>query len=1324
MSEHYSSIVPEHHRQLDFGRLAATAALALAGAALFFALFAAWETARTPFAGFFTGPTLIVNGLGDPDWPGYASGLGFPQRVVSVDDRSLNRPTALLEALSAYQPGDTVLVRARDPFSQMETTAQVRLIPFPLNAGLSYFALPYLLAWLLLIVGVWALRSAPPGEAALVFVGLCASLTLVAGLFFDVFTTHYLWWLWLFSVPVTGSLALHFALVFPERIDIVDRARGLLLLVYLPGLVASIVAVAATTQWSAPTVYFAPWFWGMAWTGFSALGLVALMALRRFLSPSPLIQAHARTILWGTLLGFGPYVAWAASTLWSNLRFSPTLVFPWMALFPFSIAHTLLRRRALDIDWILRRAVVHVLLTVVVVIGFLLVFVGVSWFAGMDVSPAHPVVLVTFALLIVVGIQPVRMGIQGLVDRVVLGRRARPEQASREFSADVAVARTEEQVARTLGKTLERALAPRCAFLYLLDEQTGQYTPHLLCGETSARPRFRMDDPLALRLADSSQFLYLAGAAELPPELEPDRERLARLGPTLFVPLFRRGWLAVGPTRLRRFRAADVRFLEAIGPQLVAALERVHLITNLERRVAELETLRRIAQSAGYSVELDDLLELIYAQTSRVLDTTNFYIALHDSETRTFRFAIYVDGGERRYSDDIWSDTHGLTGVIIRTGRPIVTDDYLAECRRQGVKPGGKPGTAWMGMPLISRDQVVDVINISSVDPEVVYTWEQVEVFQAIADQVAAILDRTRLYQEMERRARQLEALNEVGNVITSTLELPVVLDLIMQKAIELLRAAAGSLLLVDEERGDLVFQVAEGPRTSDLVGTRLPMDTGIVGQVAREAKPVIVDDVRHDERWYPGLDERSEFITRSVICVPMIARGRVIGVIELLNRQNGKPFDREDQRLLAAFAANAAVAIENARLFTMTDAALAARVEELSMMQRIDRELNATLDYRRVMEITLDWALRTTGADEGLLAVVPEPEAETQGLRLLAHRGYEERESEGEFWPPVEGQIARALHSGEPQLVTWSEETADGTPLDPNMAAQLVVPIRREEQIVGVIVLESADGESLDRDALGFVARLADHAAMAIENARLFQAVQRVNEAKTEFVSFVSHELKQPMTSIRGYADLLMKGTVGELTEAQRPLLEVIRANVSRMDTLVQDLLDISRIEAGRLKLEIQAVALEDVVAEVVHIIERQVEAKEQTLEVQIQEPVPPVSADRNRLVQILMNLLTNAHKYTLEGGQIRIVVGPQERDFVFCSVSDTGIGMSEEEQERLFTKFFRSQNRLVRNVSGTGLGLVITKSLVELLGGKIWVESASGRGSTFTFSVPVAER
>jgi len=488
----------------------------------------------------------------------------------------------------------------------------------------------------------------------------------------------------------------------------------------------------------------------------------------------------------------------------------------------------------------------------------------------------------------------------------------------------------------------------------------------------------------------------------------------------------------------------------------------------------------------------------------------------------------------------------------------------------------------------------------------------------------------------------------------------------------------------------------------------------------------MIVNNVEQSSDWFSEPDQETGFKTKGMLVVPMHYKGTVIGVLEVLNKLNGMPFTIDDQELLTAFAGQAAVAVENVRLYTQTDQELSSRVEELSVMQRIDRELNTSLDVSRAMEITLDWSMRQSESVGGLIGIL-----ETDGLRVVASEGdiriFEEYEDM--VLPLTLHGFSEVIEEGIARRVD-AVALMSGGALMAAAQGQVIVPIRREEEVIGMLVLESESSDRYDDATMDFLTRLSDHASIAISNAQLYAEVQRANVAKSDFVSFVSHELKTPMTSIRGYTDLLAAGSVGDVSEAQMDFLNTIRTNIQRMATLVSDLADVSRIEAGRLSLEFASVSLGEIVDEVMRSTKAMLDEKQLVLELDIPEDLPLVWGDRNRLAQIITNLTSNAVKYTPEQGVVTINCRASANlwdeegapQVVHLSVKDSGIGIKEEDQQKIFQQYFRTVEGK-ETATGTGLGLNITRYLVEMQGGKIWFDTKFGEGSNFQFTIPISE-
>lgn len=563
----------------------------------------------------------------------------------------------------------------------------------------------------------------------------------------------------------------------------------------------------------------------------------------------------------------------------------------------------------------------------------------------------------------------------------------------------------------------------------------------------------------------------------------------------------------------------------------------------------------------------------------------------------------------------------------------------------------------------------------------------------------------------------RLAALYDVSSQLGASLDLSEVLNQVMDAIIQLTGAERGFLMLYDEVTGELRTEAARNVDQETIEGQSMQISRTVLQRAATTGQNILTNNAQEDDR-FSAQESVIGFQLRSIMCVPLRARGRVMGAVYVDNRLFSGVFNHDDLELLATFANQAAIAIDNARLFTQTDQALARRVQELSVFQRIDQQLNQSLDLNAVLSSALDWAMRLTTADSGSIGLIEDTEDDEQVLHLLVNAGAAKDDlRQVPLTHPILARVIGEKRAIFTQQVT-PDQAIDGSPA----AVQLAAPISREGVITGLITLQSQTAAALTDDDQAFIERLADRAAVAIENARLYEEIAAANTSKSEFISIVTHELRLPMTSIKGYTDLILSGMTGELNEQQKQFMGVIKRNLGRMSILISDLSDINRIESGRMQFEFAEFDIRDVVEDVVDSLQEQIAGREQVLQVSVAPDVTAVYADSRRISQVITNLLSNAHKYTPEGGALQIQV-TQENGQAQVAVVDSGIGISPENQARLFTQFFRAEDEAVREQTGWGLGLSIVKKMVEAQGGEIWFKSSLGEGSTFAFTVPSAK-
>ncbi len=1345
---------------------------------------------RGPFLGLFLNrdaEVMSYQSFADAEvWPGLEIGIQSEDTIAAVESQALDDDTpteTLAEILADYEPGDRILVeieregvRSGIPGAERcdveanRTTclAYLELGQLSTVDFVGYFVIGFLSGLVALGISAWVLVRRPNTRPARFFVGLGAALAAFSMGYFNLLTTHdsVLVLLWIFAGCMFGGSMISFSMVFPTNMSIVEqipvsRYGPLVVGILLTALVYGLYDNGNNAILQVPAIFI----------GISGLVMMGVMVWRRQYTSSPIFREQASYVLLGAFFGITPLVAWTIyQIVGQDTSDFPAWVTPSVQiislLFLFSVAYALLQERLLETDRLFPMVVVYNLLGLALVLSYAAVVTGLSAIGVQSIDSDNPVLIAVIVLIVAFGFLPIRTRLHERIDTIMFRRRRHYQQRIESLMNNLTNAINVSDVYKVMHQELDEALAPSDIILFVRDTETQVFRAHVPAGQVVTDINIAFNSGLAQYLRYEASVLYLEEGRPLPPGVIANRAQLAVLNTPIIVRLLGQrqlnGFIAIGRSRSGLgFTYDDLQFVERIADQVALALERTQIVEDLESRFRIQDVLSQVSRALSYAIDLDTLMELLYAQTSRVIEADIFAISIVEESFNQLYYAFFVEGEERLEHLEMrrWEMGNDLVSEVARTQQVIRVDDYVAASlqRDPNSRLVNSNVKAWIAAPL-STDTAAGTLGVMAVgttDPTVRYSDDQVQLFLDIASLAASAINRTQLLEATQARTQQLEVLNQISSQLSSEIsDVDRLLDLITRSAMNILKCQAGSLLMRDQETDELVFRVALGPGAQSLIGQRIDKTKpSLANEALERAESVIVNDTASDARWHgevlqmdDGYEEDATldtFQSRAILTTPLLTQGEAIGVLQIINKEDGSPFTNEDATMLTTFATQAAVAIQNARLYALQDERLIQRVSELEGLAAIDQSLNQSLELQMVVEITLNWAIRQSGAKAGALAMINTDN--TDVMYLIACKGYPEgarfaADAVGNEFSTSKGIWGRVIRTGTPAFARGlkrdPERNIPGDPdyveTYPNAVVQIVVPIISASDVIGILIVESDVETDLTLLDMEFLTRLSDHASPAIINAQLFEELRHQQEARADFVRFIAHELKNPMTSMKGYTDLLMRGVVGPLNEQQSTFLETIFNNVNRLEALVNDLRDVEAQDAGQLSLAMGSVEFPKVVREVLRAIEQDFERKEQEIEVTVDDNLPMVWADHQRLVQIMTNFMTNANKYTPESGTVKLVAEPATniwdtegvRRVLHVQISDTGIGMSEEELDRLFKeKYFRTDRAKDTDEPGTGLGMVLTHGLILQHGGQIWVESEVNVGSTFHFTLPLAD-
>jgi signal transduction histidine kinase len=677
----------------------------------------------------------------------------------------------------------------------------------------------------------------------------------------------------------------------------------------------------------------------------------------------------------------------------------------------------------------------------------------------------------------------------------------------------------------------------------------------------------------------------------------------------------------------------------------------------------------------------------------------------------------------------------GAVGRAGATREPVVVEDVLHESyqsrvRELLIKSGSR---AVLAVPLVREDLLLGALVVYRNSPGP-FAPEVIELLKTFAAQSAVAIQNARLFNETKEALAQQTASSKVLEVISgSPSDLKPVFDAILASATGLCEAHLAVLNLYDGSAYRTVAQLGTSKEFSEWLlnsGPFRPDPTTSWARVARDRQPLQVGDLRESAAYREGVQYAIKFAdmggARTYLIVPLVKDERFLGAIAIF-RPEVKVFSDKQVELVKTFARQAVIAMENVRLFNEMKEALEQQKASADVLAVISSSI---ADTTPVFEKILDSCQRLfAGRNVGINIV-----GDDGKVHIGAYKGEGRTALETYFPVPLSMESGSGAAILLREVVHYPDCDAPDVPAYARRSGRvldirsvLFAPMLWEGKGVGAIFVGRTVSGAFSEKEIALLKTFADQAAIAIQNARLFREIQQksaqlqvANQHKSEFLANMSHELRTPLNAIIGFSEAMMEQMFGELNEKQLEYQKDINESGKHLLSLINDILDLSKIEAGRMELELSSFHLPTAVANAVTLIRERAQRHGIALGVEIDERLGEFRADERKVKQILLNLLSNAVKFTPDGGRVD-VSGKLVADKVEISVKDSGVGIRSDDQASLFEEFKQLGKDSGRKAEGTGLGLSLTKRLVELHGGHISVESAVGQGSTFCVAFPL---
>jgi PAS domain S-box-containing protein len=765
--------------------------------------------------------------------------------------------------------------------------------------------------------------------------------------------------------------------------------------------------------------------------------------------------------------------------------------------------------------------------------------------------------------------------------------------------------------------------------------------------------------------------------------------------------------------KARYYEASQVRLIRTLANQAAIAIENARLQGETRAQIEELYLINDLSKAVSSTVDLSRLLEQVRFNLPMLTDAEYLYVALYDNEKQQISFPVAMsqDGDEIDIQPYPYNPKDEFGYVIEKHNALLLVGSNIPNVRR-GIgltDPMFPEAMSFLGVPMIAGGQVIGIIALRDDQDSRKFDFKDQRILTTVSSQLAVAIQNANLFKQMGEFAEELEqrvrertkeldqerqrisTLYEIASEIAAaTLDLDRVLNRTLESVSDAIGATSAIILAIDDISDNLYVMAQRGLDVkNEDERIQLRQNEGLAGWVIQNRQGIVLGDVQKDPRWITLSDRDRQ--PRSTVATLLESADGVRGVIMFYN-ENTYAFDEDHLRLVAAAASQLSNSMNSAELY--------------GLIRDQAERLGAILRQEQV-ESTKNTAILNSVADgvmyaneNGVIRVFNNTAERILNLSSDQVLNRHIRELTGIYGGHASGWTD--------EIENWMDDPTQ------HQTGEYVEKILSIDD--GRVISVRLSPVNMGDQFLGTVS--------------VFRDITRdveVDRLKSEFVATVSHELRTPMTSIKGYADLLLLGAAGSMTEAQQRFLQTIKQNADRLTILVNDLLEVSNIDQGRMPLRFVSVDVSEIVQTTCNHLASRIKDENKTIKVNanVSDDIPHIRADYDKITQVLRNIADNAFDYTPEGGTVTF--GAQyvpDDDAVIIMVEDTGIGMPENVRLRVFERFFRGDeySEIVMNTPGTGLGLSIVRELVQMHNGTIWVNSTQDEGTTFFIKVPVA--